>query len=283
MQIETSIIMPCYAMGRFMPCALRSISEQSYRNWELVAVDDAGPEDGTRGLVEEFRSQHLEQRVVYLRHSTNKGVSAARNTAIENSRGSYLAFLDPDDFWSKDYLCRMIGELENKADVVYTAKTICNEQGIPTGSVDAPTLQELEDFPISLHFRNYINPSCAVLRKSCLPELRAFDEAPEMQHHEDWDLWLRLAHECGAKYSYVSSGAVSYYRRHPGAATGSGWEKFIQRRCALWKKHASNPLFAHSLAVQLGGAHRKIREMEMRSWRQKLKAMYRCKFGWGNQ
>ena len=86
-----SVIMPCYKMGRFIGEALESVGKQTYTNWEVIAVDDCGPEDGTREALEFFAKQFPNNQIIYHRHEKNGGVSAARNMAIELSRGQYLA------------------------------------------------------------------------------------------------------------------------------------------------------------------------------------------------
>ena len=86
-----SVIIPCYKTGRFIGEALESVGKQSYLNWEVLAVDDCGPEDGTREAVKAFAANHPDQRVEYIRHDCNRGVSAARNTGIRAARGSVVA------------------------------------------------------------------------------------------------------------------------------------------------------------------------------------------------
>lgn len=64
-----SVIMPCYKMGRFIGEALESVGKQTYTNWEVIAVDDCGPEDGTHKIVKDFASKHLDHRIEYIRHA----------------------------------------------------------------------------------------------------------------------------------------------------------------------------------------------------------------------
>jgi glycosyltransferase involved in cell wall biosynthesis len=77
-----SVIIPAYKMGQFIGEALDSVGAQTYPYWEVIVVDDAGPEDGTRAAVKAFAAKHPEHRIDYIRHETNQGVSAVRNTAF---------------------------------------------------------------------------------------------------------------------------------------------------------------------------------------------------------
>ena len=113
-----SVIMPCYKMGRFIGEALESVGAQTYTNWEVIAVDDCGPEDGTREAVEAFAKQFPNHRVIYHRHEKNGGVSAARNTAIELAQGVYLAFLDPDDWWANNKIEKQIKKISESLENV---------------------------------------------------------------------------------------------------------------------------------------------------------------------
>ena len=68
-----SVIIPCYKMGGYIAEALESIGKQTYENWEVIAVDDCGPEDGTREIVESFAADQPQHRVEYIRHKENGG------------------------------------------------------------------------------------------------------------------------------------------------------------------------------------------------------------------
>jgi glycosyltransferase involved in cell wall biosynthesis len=236
-----SVIMPCYKMGQFIGEALESIGKQTYTNWEVIAVDDFGPEDGTKEAVEVFAKQFPNQRVIYHRHETNGGVSAARNTAIGLARGEYLAFLDPDDWWEIRYLeMQMLAFKGNDGlAVVYTGTSKVDASGRFLEEWTPPQSYDLS-LPKGVFLGNYINPSAAVATKESVVKVGCFDTTPELQHVEDWDLWIKLALS-----GYIfkrSSAPLVNYRQHEGAA-GSDLEKLRQRTLALMYQHASNPVF----------------------------------------
>ena len=69
-----SIIIPSYKMGRYIGEALESVGKQTYENWEVIAVDDCGPEDGTKEIIESFAACHPQHRIEFIRHQKNGGV-----------------------------------------------------------------------------------------------------------------------------------------------------------------------------------------------------------------
>ena len=255
-----SVIMPCYKMGEYIGEALESVAKQTYQHWEVIVVDDCGPDDGTREIVESFARIHPEHRVELIRHAENRGVSAARNTAIGEARGECLAFLDPDDLWGESYLQIHMEKLtsDDEITVSYTDARKIDNDGTVTGEVQGPkNEEEHEGLPQSLYWRNFINTSTVIARKESVLCCEGFDETPEMQHVEDWDLWLRMM-DVGMKFSYTPM-AQSFYRQHATAST-TDLDLCRQRESALRRKH-SELMERHSRA-QLHMMRRRIEQLE---------------------
>jgi len=254
-----SVIMPCYKMGKYIGEALNFISKQTYAHWEVIAVDDCGPEDGTKEIVESFAAEHPKHRVEFIRMPENGGVSAARNRGIHAAKGEFLAFLDPDDFWGSSYLISHIEELESHGDMMasYTDARKMMEDGVVTGELQGPDDEEHQALPESLYWRNFINTSTVVARKDSVIACGGFDEAPEIQHVEDWDLWLRMMGQ-GMKFGYTPA-AESFYRQHAAASTAD-LTAAKRRESALRRKH-SELLERHNRKL-LFVALRRIKELE---------------------
>jgi len=90
-----SIIIPTYNYGEYLPVALESCLQQTYKNLEIIVVDD-GSTDNTREIIERYGD-----RIVYI-FQENAGVSAARNRGIESANGDFIGFLDADDYFTED-------------------------------------------------------------------------------------------------------------------------------------------------------------------------------------
>lgn len=245
-----SVIMPCHGMGKFIRAALESVGRQSEGAWEVVAVDDAGPRDGTEEAVREFARRHPQHRVEWIRHEKNTGVSGARNTAIAAARGEYLAFLDPDDLWEPTYLETVKQAfLKNPETTVVGGPAVYFDENEKEETVGIPEWQA-QAFPHSLAINNFLQPSATVVRREAVQELGGFDTDPGLQHIEDYDLWIRLA-VAGKRFFFLPWPLVRY-RKHASAATGNP-RRMDELHEHLVRKHAG--FFAKSQRELMWGLH----------------------------
>lgn len=99
-----SVVIPVYNAGKYLKPAIESIIHQTYKDFELILVDD-GATDGSGGVCDQFATKYNNITVV---HEKNSGISIARNTGIEHSKGTYIAFCDHDDEYSLDYLSKSV-------------------------------------------------------------------------------------------------------------------------------------------------------------------------------
>jgi glycosyltransferase involved in cell wall biosynthesis len=107
-----SIIIPAYNAERYIAETIESVINQTYKNWELIIVDD-GSIDNTALIIQTYL---INPRVQY-KYQHNSGVSITRNNGIKFSKGDYIAFLDADDVWTADYLEYKIYILNQHLDV----------------------------------------------------------------------------------------------------------------------------------------------------------------------
>ena len=110
---EFSIIVPVYNVASYLPAALDSLLAQTMRGWTAICVDD-GSDDGSGAILDAYAARDGRIQVV---HQANAGVSAARNVALDRAKGTIVAFMDPDDVVSSDWLARMCEALQD-ADAV---------------------------------------------------------------------------------------------------------------------------------------------------------------------
>ena len=224
-------------MGQFIGDALRSVGEQTHGNWELIVVDDFGPNDGTAEAVQRFASEQSARRVSFIRHPENRGVSAARNTAIEQAHGEFVAFLDPDDYWLPGHLLKSLAVFQHHPPTgVVTSMVKVIADGGAKEYLYGPTTSDRNWFPGSLATRNFIQPSATVMRRQLLTTVNGFDTKPRIQHVEDWDLWIKLA-ELNVSFFFRNE-ADSVYRKHSAAATSNA-VAMRERVSYLMAKHLS--------------------------------------------
>ncbi|MDY0079361.1 MAG: glycosyltransferase [Ignavibacteriaceae bacterium] len=120
MKVEglVTIIVPCYNSEKFIATTLKSIEEQTYKNWECIIIDD-GSKDGSSKIVKGFEER--DKRFKYF-FQKNQGSAAAKNAGIEKAKGDFIQFLDADDIILRDKLKICVDKLEElpEADIVYT-------------------------------------------------------------------------------------------------------------------------------------------------------------------
>ena len=107
-----SVIMPTYNCGKFIEETIKSVANQTYKNWELIIVDDCS-KDNTEEIVNRYVER--DSRIKYHRLETNQGAAVARTKAMKMARGSYMAFLDSDDLWKNDKLEKQINFMEENS------------------------------------------------------------------------------------------------------------------------------------------------------------------------
>lgn len=119
---ELSVIIPVYNTDRYLERCLESICAQTFRDIEIICIDDAST-DGSRTILQDFASR--DSRIRLILRDRNGGVSAARNLGIEASQGDWLGFVDSDDFLDGDYFEKLLSEAKaSGADMVKgTART----------------------------------------------------------------------------------------------------------------------------------------------------------------
>ena len=124
-----SIIMPAYNAENSLNNAIDSILNQTYKNWELIVVDD-GSTDYTLKKIEEYSK--LDSRIKSYPNPSNVGVSETRNNGIKHVKGNWIAFLDSDDIWHPDKLEKQIDFIQKtNAEFVFTAVEYIDEKGVP--------------------------------------------------------------------------------------------------------------------------------------------------------
>lgn len=184
-----SVIVPTYNRPDTLKKTLESIASQTYKRIEAVLVNDAGEDVST--IVDAFRERLF---IKYLVHKENKGLAAARNTAIKHTTGKYIAYLDDDDIFYEDHVETLVNFLENNDyKVAYTdAYRVWQEKE------NGRYVAKRKDFPYSFDFesdlilaQNLFPVLCIMHDKSCIDEVGLFDES--LTTHEDWDLWIRMS------------------------------------------------------------------------------------------
>lgn len=189
-----SVIIPAYNAEAFICQTLDSVISQTYRNIEVLVVDD-GSQDRTAEIVKSIAQR--DHRVILLQQS-NAGVAAARNLAIQKSSGEYIAPIDADDIWYPQKLEKQVQcmlQAEPSVGLVYAWSVDIDEEGLLTGGYVTSTLEG--EVYIALVYSNFVaNASAPLIRRTCLDQVGYYNcqlKEHNAQGCEDTDIYLRIA------------------------------------------------------------------------------------------
>lgn len=228
---KISVIIPVYNRENFIGEAIDSVMNQTYKNFELIVVDD-GSFDNTKIEIEKYNS-----KLKYI-YQNNQGPSAARNTGIKASQGEWLSFLDSDDLWLPDKLEEQINfhESHRNLKISYTEE-IWYREGV---RVNPHNKHKKYSGYIYKHLLPLclISPSSVIMHKSVFDHIGLFDE--DMPACEDYDLWLRI----GKEYDiYLHTTPLIIKRNgHPGQQSNTIWGQDRYRIRSLMKLLESSKL-----------------------------------------
>jgi len=227
-----SVIVSTFNRPALLDRALRSILGQTFREFEIVLVNDGGPD--MRTVLDELQCGQV---LRYFAHPSNKGPAAARNTGLREARGKYIAYLDDDDIYYPDHLETLVDFLENgDYHVAYTdarrAWQELREGELVTTQTDTPYSWEFDRD--QLLDSNYIPILCIAHRRSCLDEAGMMDESLPVL--EDLDLWIRMSrvHE----FAHIRKVTCEFSWRPQSESLSTKQDQFSDALSVIYKKYA---------------------------------------------
>lgn len=194
-----SIVITCYNYGNFIEDAVNSVEHQTYPNVEVIIIND-GSTDSTDTVCKRLAAQYKSIRYLY---QENRGIIATRNRGLTEARGTFIIFLDADDYLDKNYVHDTVQiALTDNVDIVYTDYKMFGARN-ETSSFPQFTLEELKN-------HNFIHIGSLIRAKAA--KAAQFDEGIRQMSHEDWDFFLALCMS-GAKAKKCAS-TFLWYRIH---------------------------------------------------------------------
>jgi len=221
-----SIVMPSYGTAKYIAESINAVLAQTYRNWELIIVDDCSLDD-TDTVVQPFLS---DERIRYLKNEKNSGAAVSRNRALREARGRWIAFLDSDDLWLPEKLEKQIAFMEdNGYSFSYTDYEEMNAEGERTGiRVTGPRRITRTGM------YNYCWPGCLTVmydaKKIGLVQIES------IRKNNDYAMWLKV---CKVADCYLLDECLGLYRK---GRTGS--------------------ISTHSIKTMIGWHYKLFREAE---------------------
>lgn len=229
-----SIITPAYNAGPFIAETIASARAQTYRDWEMIVMDDGSADD----TVDSARAAAAGDKRVRVYTSDHSGLPAvARNRALRKARGKYIAFLDADDVWMPQKLERQLGALRGKCAWCF-ANSLFFSGGrfSPDGLKYSRQWRPSRPFFPELFTTEGVPFLTVIVHRELLNAVRekgrVFDEHPGMKAVEDWDFTLRLARKAEPLYIHKP---LANYRAHP-SGISKEWElNFLRTRRVIRK------------------------------------------------
>ncbi len=230
-----SVIVPTYNRPATLRRALESILEQTYRDFEIIVVNDNGTD-----VQDVIAALDHDGRINYVRHAVNRGLAAARNSGIGVARGRFLAYLDDDDRFYPEHLETLVGALTGGEErVAYTDALRVTE-----AKRDDRYVVVARDRPYSCDFdrrrllvHNLFPVLCIMHDRACLATSGGFDES--LTSHEDWDLWMRMSAQF--RFHHIPSITAEFTHRLDGTSMTSSMEPdFLRTAEILYRRTAAD-------------------------------------------
>jgi glycosyltransferase involved in cell wall biosynthesis len=207
-----SVVIPCCNQERFLGACLKSIEDQNYRPIEAIIVND-GSSDGTRRIMEDFRSVSREGIEVKCLHQSQRGAQGARNEGCRQAKGEFIQFLDGDDVLCHEKLSGQIAVLNSSKgiDVVYgDGQYLVDIYGTPARKGRIISIGSCADMVESLLLGKWIPSFSYLSRRSSVDLCGPWDE--EVRINQDFEYFLRMAIK-GSLFRY-EPGVTGLYRKH---------------------------------------------------------------------
>jgi glycosyltransferase involved in cell wall biosynthesis len=205
-QILISIILPTFNHAKFLKKAIESVINQSYINWELIIIDNNSTDETF-----EIVNSYSDPRIIYSKINNDGVIAASRNQGIRLSNGSWIAFLDSDDWWNNNKLSRSVEYInEGKFDLIYHDLFLVNKPNqqsfkrlARSRNLYSPIFEDL------LLNGNGISNSSVIVRKDLLEEIGLISCDTNKITWEDYDCWLRISKKTNRFY-YIKE-TLGYY------------------------------------------------------------------------
>ncbi len=196
-----SIITPNYNCVRFISQTIDSVLSQTYKNWELLIVDDCST-DGSYEIALDYAEK--DKRIKVLRNEKNSGAAISRNHALDIAKGEYIAFLDSDDVWESKKLEKQISFMqENNCDFCFSRYDLIDEENNPFGKI-VRIVKNLSYKKLLHH--DFIGCLTAIYRREIAENIRSFP----IKNNNDYGLFLQVVRN--AKNAMGIYEVLAHYR-----------------------------------------------------------------------
>lgn len=227
-----SVVLPTYNRGYCIRRSVDSILNQTFRDFELIVVDD-GSTDDTKDIM----GTYGDPRLLYIHNADNRGQTARLNQGLSAARGDMIAFQDSDDEWLPEKLEKQVAAMRRlppEVGLVYTDKWRCEpgrERYHWRSPVNMPEDGLIFDKALDENVYN-IGPQSVLIRRGCFDTVGPFDE--RLTNFNDWDLFVRISRHY--LFHHIQEPLVNY-NVSPDAMTALGEGKAIEAIEVIFHKY----------------------------------------------
>ena len=224
-----SIVMPSYNTARFIKNSIDSVLAQTYKNWELLIVDDCST-DNTNEIVAQFN----DSRITYVKNEKNSGAAISRNRALAQAKGKWIAFLDSDDLWAPEKLEKQLKFMaENGCAFSYTRYEEIDEDSNPTGTLVGGPRRITKTGMF-----NYCWPGCLTVMYN--REIVGDIQIADIRKNNDYAIWLKA---CRKADCYLLPKMLASYRKRGGSISNHSYVALIKWHYKLYREaEGLNPI-----------------------------------------
>lgn len=223
-----SIVLPVYNGEKFLDISIKSCLEQTYKNWELLIIDD-GSSDNSERIARKYSEQDC--RISYFRNSENLKLPRTLNRGFSLANGKYLTWTSDDNYYRPDAIKKMVSTLEETdAGFVFAACSIINANGDKISENRAP-----KEYRHAIWDYDFVG-ACFMYTREVYERIGEYD--PNMFLCEDYDYWLRIF--ARFEVEYIDEDLYAY-RQHEGALSQTHkYEQYEMLEKTLLKNFAQN-------------------------------------------
>ena len=208
-----SIITPSYNSSKFIEECINSVTSQTYKDWEMIIVDDCSTDDSIK-VISKYAKKNNRIKIILLEE--NVGAAKARNIAIKESKGKYIAFLDSDDLWKKNKLEKQLKFMsENDIAFSFTSYQSISENGVEKYSKIVA--------PKEIDYHSYLKNTIIGCLTVIIDREKTGDfYMPDIRSSHDMALWLLIMKRGFTAYGLNEN--LAYYRIVSTSNTSKKWK-----------------------------------------------------------
>lgn len=205
-----SIITPVYNAERFIKETIESVQNQTYKDWEMILVDDCSSDNSEKIIM---NIKENDSRIKYIKLEKNSGAAVSRNTALDNAKGRYIAFLDSDDTWKPSKLERQLEFMKtNGYGFTFTSYELMDES--------SKKLKKVIKVPSRINYNGLLKNTIIGCLTVVIDRQKIGDfRMPLIRKGQDTATWLKILKKY--EFAYGLNECLSEYRLVEGSISSN--------------------------------------------------------------